>query len=75
MKSKSRAMAITGWIMTIAGSGTVIFWVLYEGVTGFRQAPVATVVSVFIVLLLMVLLVPVPLWLATRRARVRRASR
>jgi uncharacterized protein YqfA (UPF0365 family) len=36
---------------------------------------VATVVSVFIVLLLMVLLVPVPLWLATRRARVRRASR
>ena len=62
-------MAITGWTMTIAGTGTVLFWLLYEAVSNFTKSPVATTISVVIVLGLMTLLVPVPLLLATRRAR------
>jgi hypothetical protein len=65
-------MAITGWTMTIAGTGTVLFWLMYEAASNFTKSPVATLVSVVIVLGLMTLLVPVPLLLASRRARQQR---
>jgi hypothetical protein len=73
-KSDRRAMMITGWVMTIIGSGTVLFWVLYEAVMDFGNAPVATLVGVFVVLGLMCLLVPLPLLLATRRANARKSA-
>jgi hypothetical protein len=67
-------MAITGWAMTLIGSGTVLFWLLYEAVMSFSKAPIATLVSVLVVLGLMTLLVPVPLILATRRAKAHRGA-
>jgi hypothetical protein len=74
MKSQRRGMAMTGWIMTLAGSGVVLFWLIYEAVQNFSRAPLATAVSIFVVLGLMALLVPVPLVLATRRSRSRQAA-
>ncbi|MDB5077443.1 MAG: hypothetical protein JWO42_3622 [Chloroflexi bacterium] len=74
MKSGRSGMAMTGWVMTIAGSGTVLFWLAYEAVSNFASSPVATLVSVIVVLGLMALLVPVPLLLATRRAKARRSQ-
>jgi hypothetical protein len=64
-------MMVAGWAMTIIGSGTVIFWVLYEAIMDYGNAPIATIVGVLVVLGLMALLVPVPLVIATRRARAR----
>jgi hypothetical protein len=67
-------MALTGWIMTLAGSGVVLFWLAYEAIQNFSHAPLATAVGVFVVLGLMTLLVPVPLLLASRRARSNQAT-
>lgn len=67
-KTNRRTMIIAGWAMTLVGSGTVLFWVLYEAAMDFSNAPVATLISVVVVVALLCLLVPLPLWLATRRA-------
>ncbi|HVA90733.1 MAG TPA: hypothetical protein VNL71_12935 [Chloroflexota bacterium] len=74
MRSERRGMVYTGWAMTLIGSGTVLFWLIYESITTFRSAPVDTIIGVVVVLLVLALLVPVPLILATRRAKARRAS-
>ena len=65
---------IVGWVMTIVGSGTVLFWVLYEAAMDFSDAPVTTLISVAVVVGLLCLLVPLPLWLATRRAAARKST-
>jgi hypothetical protein len=67
-------MVITGWAMTLIGSGTVLFWLIYESVTTFSSAPIATLIGIAVVLAVLALLVPVPLILATRRARARRVA-
>ncbi len=72
-KTDRRAMVVTGWVMTVIGSGTVLFWVLYEAAMDFGNAPLPTLVGVLVVLGLLCLLVPLPLWLATRRARARKS--
>lgn len=74
MKSSRNGMAITGWLLTIGGAGTVLFWLIYEAIGSFANAPVQTTVGVLLVLALLALLVPVPLILATRRANTRRAQ-
>ncbi len=74
MRSERRGMVYTGWAMTVIGSGTVLFWLIYESITTFRSAPIDTVIGAVVVLLVLALLVPVPLIMATRRARARRAS-
>jgi hypothetical protein len=61
-------MLIVGWSMTLLGSGTVLFWVLYEAAVSYRAAPLATLVSLVLVIGLLALLVPVPLIIANRRA-------
>lgn len=65
---------IVGWVMTLVGSGTVLFWVLYEAAMDFSDAPLTTLISVVVVVGLLVLLVPLPLWLATRRAAARKGA-
>ncbi|MGH2387385.1 MAG: hypothetical protein ACRDIE_04210, partial [Chloroflexota bacterium] len=75
MRSDRRTMVITGWAMTLIGSGTVLFWLIYESITTFTSAPLATLIGIVVVLAVLALLVPVPLILATRRANARRASR
>ena len=74
MRSRSRGTLILGWGMTLAGSGVVLFWLIYEAVTSFAHAPIETLIGVALVLALLALLVPVPLILATRRARRRPSS-
>ena len=73
-KTNRRTMIIVGWVMTLVGSGTVLFWVLYEAAMDFSHAPVATLISVVVVVGLLCLLVPLPLWLATRRATARKST-
>ena len=75
MKTNRRGMAVTGWAMTLIGSGTVLFWLLYEAVMSFSNAPLATAVSVILVLFLLAMVVPVPLIMATRRAKAKTAAR
>ncbi len=74
MRTDRRALTIVGWVMTIVGSGTVLFWVLYEAAMDFGNAPVATLISVLVVIGLLCLLVPLPLWMATRRASARKSA-
>ncbi len=74
MRSDRRGMVITGWVMTLIGSGTVLFWLIYESITTFTSAPVDTLVGAVVVLAVLALLVPVPLILATKRAKTRRES-
>lgn len=74
MQSDRRTMVYVAWAMTLIGSGTVLFWLIYESITTFKSAPLATLVGVVVVLAVLALLVPVPLILAARRARARRAS-
>ena len=74
MRSDRRGMVITGWAMTLIGSGTVLFWLIYESITTFTSAPVDTLIGILVVLALLALLVPVPLILATKRAKTRRES-
>ena len=71
-KTDRRALVIVGWVMTLVGSGTVLFWVLYEAAMDFTDAPVATLISVLVVVGLLCLLVPLPLWMAYRRAALKR---
>jgi len=75
MRSDRRGMVITGWAMTLIGSGTVLFWLIYESITTFTSAPVDTLIGVLVVLALLALLVPVPLIMATKRAKAQRESR
>ena len=72
MRSDRRAMVYTGWAMTLIGSGTVLFWLIYESITSFRSAPLDTLIGIVVVLAVLALLVPIPLILATRRAKARR---
>jgi uncharacterized membrane protein YhaH (DUF805 family) len=74
MRSDRRGMVITGWAMTLIGSGTVLFWLIYESITTFTSAPIATLIGVLVVLAVLALLVPVPLIMATKRARARQES-
>ncbi len=67
-------MIYTGWAMTLIGSGTVLFWLIYESASTFRSSPIATMISMLVVLGLLALLVPVPLIIATRRAKARRSQ-
>jgi len=74
MRSERRGMVYTGWAMTLIGSGTVLFWLIYEAITTFRTAPLDTLIGIAVVLAVLALLVPIPLILATRRAKARRAA-
>ena len=74
MKPGRRGMIYTGWAMTLIGSGTVLFWLIYESVSTFRSSPIGTIISMLVVLGLLALLVPVPLIIATRRAKARRSQ-
>jgi hypothetical protein len=67
-------MVMTGWVMTIAGCGVVLVWLVLESVSTFASAPVATIIGIVVVLALMALLVPAPLIVATRRANARRQT-
>ena len=62
-------MVLTGWAMTIVGMSIVLFWTLYEAAVNFSHSPLGAVIGVLIVVGVLVLLVPVPLIGATRRAR------
>jgi hypothetical protein len=69
-------MVITGWAMTLIGSGTVLFWLIYESITTFTSAPIDTLIGAVVVLAVLALLVPIPLIMATKRAKTRqRGSR
>jgi hypothetical protein len=72
MKPGRRMMVWTGWAMTLIGVGVVLFWTFFEAVSSFKSAPLATTIGVLVVLAVVTLLVPVPLMLATRRARAAR---
>lgn len=72
-KPGRRGMVWTGWAMTLIGMGIVLFWTLYEAVNTFASAPIYTILGVLVVFGVVALLVPIPLFLATRRAqRLRR---
>ena len=73
MKTGRRGMAITGWAMTLIGSGIVLVWLLIEAHDTFSSAPLQTVVGIVVVLGLLALLIPVPLIIATRRAKASRS--
>jgi hypothetical protein len=69
MKSERRnGMVITGWAMTLGGLCVVLYWTIWEAATNFAQSPIATIVGLVIVLAVLTLLVPLPLFLAMRRA-------
>ena len=67
-------MVLTGWAMTLIGCGTVLFWLIYESISTFTSAPIATLIGVAVVLAVLALLVPIPLIIATRRAKALRIS-
>jgi hypothetical protein len=71
MRRDRRGMVITGWAMTLIGVGTVLVWLIIESISTFASAPLQTLAGILVVLALLTLLVPVPLILATRRARAR----
>ena len=69
VKPGRRNMVLTGWAMTIIGISIVLFWSLYEAAVNFSNSPVGAIVGMLVVVGVLVLLVPVPLIGATRRAR------
>lgn len=71
-KPGRRGMVWTGWAMTLIGMGIVLFWTLYEAANTFASAPVPTILGVLVVFGVVALLVPIPLFLATRRAQILR---
>lgn len=76
MKTDRRGMVITGWALTVVGTGIVLAWLAIESASTFAAAPIQTLIGIVLVLTLLILLVPVPLLLATRRARgARRPAR
>jgi uncharacterized membrane protein YhaH (DUF805 family) len=69
VKPRRQGMIWLGWAMIVIGMGVVLFWTAFEAVHSITSAPLATILGVLVVLAVLGLLVPLPLILATKRAR------